>query len=124
MNQETRVEPIVVEALLVKAPGERVRIVLDPYCLEFELGEVLDLEELPSPTGLIEGSAIPARVTLRPGARVLRISSAAAYREALWKHRVPFALATRPNLIFDAQSEMKRREDAFFAARGLSDKLP
>ena len=116
-------EPIIVEALLVQAPGERVRLILDPYCLEFELEDVLDLEELPAPTGLAEGSAIPARVTLKPGARVLRISPAAAYREVLWQRRLPFALATRPTLIFEAQAEMRKREVAFFAARGLSDEL-
>jgi hypothetical protein len=116
-------DPIIVEALLVKAPGGRVRIILEPYCLELELEDVLALEELPAPASLIEGSAIPARVTLKPGARVLRISPAAPYREVLWKRRVPFALATRPTVIFDAPLEMKRRENAFFAARGLSDKL-
>ena len=116
-------EPIMVEALLVQAPGERVRLILDPYCLEFELADVLEVEELPAPADLVQGSAIPARVTLKPGARVMRISPATAYAEVLWQRRLPFALATRPTLIFEAQADMKKREAAFFAARNLSDKL-
>ena len=35
-------DTITVEALLVKAPGGRVRIILEPYCLEFECVDVLD----------------------------------------------------------------------------------
>jgi hypothetical protein len=116
-------DPIVVEALLVKAPDECVRMILEPYCLDFDLADVLDVEELAAPSDLIAGSAIPARVKLKAGARLLRISLAAPYREVLWKHRIPFALATRPTVVFDAQPEMKKREDAFFDARGLTAKL-
>ncbi len=115
---------IVVEALLVQAPDDCVRLILEPYCLELRLADVLSLEELPPPPGLIEGSAIPARVTLRPGAGLLRIGGAEAYREVLWTRRVPFALATRRAVLFDEQPEMRQRERAFFAARGLSEKLP
>jgi hypothetical protein len=121
--EEDCMDPVIFEALLVKAPGKRVRVILAPYCLDFEIADVLDVEELLLPTGLIEGSAIPARVKLKPGARLLKISSADPYGDALWKRRIPFALATRSTLIFDAQSEMKRRENDFFRARGLEDKL-
>ena len=116
-------ESIVVESLVVQAPGDRVRLILEPYCLEFDLADLQKLEELPAPAGLIEGSAIAARVTLVPGARVLRISPSAPYREALWERRLPFALATRPAVIFEAQAPMRQREVEFFAARGLSDTL-
>lgn len=117
-------QEIVVEALLVQAPGGCVRLILEPYCLEFRLADVLSLEELAPPPGLIEGAALPARVTLRPGAGVQRIAGVEPYRELLWKRRVPFALATRRAVLFDEQPEMRQRERAFFAARGLSDKLP
>jgi hypothetical protein len=113
------VDPIVIEALLVRGEGEHVRVILGPYCLDFDTGDVLDLEEVPLPAGVTEGSAIAARVTLAPGARLLGLGSASAYRDVLWNRGLPFALATRPAAIFEVESAMKEREDAFFAARGL-----
>lgn len=113
--------PITMEGLLVQGPAERVRIILEPYCLDFEIGDVSEMEELPLPTHLIEGSAIPARVKLRIGARLLQFSSAEPYQHVLWKRRVPFALATQ--LAPEVQkAELKKREDEFFRARGLSER--
>jgi hypothetical protein len=54
----------------------------------------------------------------------MRIASADAYQALLWKHRLPFALASRPDLIFATHSDMRRAEAAFFAARGLKELLP
>jgi hypothetical protein len=113
------VDPIVIEALLVRGEGEHVRVILEPYCLDFDAGDVLDCEELPLPSGVMEGNAIAARVTLKPGARLLGLGSADAYRDVLWNRGLPFALATRPAAIFTVDSAMTDREDAFFAARGL-----
>jgi hypothetical protein len=117
------VDPIIVEGLLVQAEGEHVRLILEPYCLDFDIDDLLDVRELPWPAGLIEGTAIPARVTLKPGARVLQLASAVAYRDVLWERRLPFALATRRTSTFDVQPVMKQREDTFFAARGLKERL-
>ena len=83
----------------------------------------LDFEEVPLPSGVIEGSAIAARLTLKPGARLLALGSSDAYRDVLWNGRLPFALATRPTVIFQVDSAMKEREDAFFTARGLKERL-
>ena len=116
-------DPIVIEALLVRGEGEHVRVILGPYCLDFEADDVLDLEEVPLPDGVTEGSAIAARVTLKPGARLLGLGSANAYRDVLWNRGLPFALATRPTVIFEVDSAMKQREDAFFAARGLKERF-
>jgi hypothetical protein len=113
------VDPIVIEALLVRGEGEHLRVILGPYCLDFEADDVLDLEEVPLPCDVTEGGAIAARVTLKPGARLQGLGSATAYREVLWNRGRPFALATRPTAIFEVDSAMKEREDAFFAARGL-----
>lgn len=115
--------PIQFEALLVKAENGYIRAILEPYCLEWIAEDVLDVEELPPPEGLIEGSAIAARVTLKPAARMTRITPSAAYRPHLWRKRLPFALATRTEVIFDDQPAMKRAEQKFFAARGLQDGL-
>jgi hypothetical protein len=117
------VDPIVIETLLVTGEGECVRVILGPYCLDFEANEVLDLEEMPLPCGVTEGSAIAGRVTLKPGARLLALSSANPYRDVLWSRAVPFALATRPTALFEVDGTMKEREKTFFAARGLTEQL-
>jgi hypothetical protein len=115
------VDPIIIEALLVTGEGERVRVILGSYYLDIEVDDVIDLEEMPLPDGVVEGSAIAARVTLKPGARLQGVGSATAYRDLLYRGR-PFALTTRPTVVFAVDS-MKAREDAFFAARGLKERL-
>jgi hypothetical protein len=117
------VDPIIIEALLVRGEGEHVRVILGPYCLDFEADEVLNLEEVPLPCGVIEGSAIAARVPLKPGARLLGLGSADAYREVLWNRDLPFALVTRPPEIFEWDLGLTEREAAFFAARGLKERF-
>ena len=112
-------DSIIIEALLVRGEGQHVRMILGPYCLDFAADEVIDFEEMPPPRGVVEGSAIAARVTLKPGARLLGLDSSSAYRDVVWNQDLPFALATRPDVIFEVDSPMKEREDAFFAARGL-----
>ena len=113
--------PIVIETLLVAGEGDCVRVILGPYCLDFDADEVLNLEEMALPCGVIEGSAIAGRVTLKAGARLLGISSADCYRDVLWSHAVPFALAVRSTAIFEVDRTLKEREEAFFAARGLTE---
>jgi hypothetical protein len=117
------VNPIIIEALLVRGESGQLRIILGPYCLDFSVEEVLDLEELPLPGGVSKASTIAGRVTLKPGARLLALNSADAYRDVLWNGDIPFALATRSTVIFASDSAMKQREDAFFAARGLMERL-
>lgn len=116
-------DPIVIEALLVAGEEESVRVILGPYCLDVDADDVLTLEELPLPDGLIEGSAIAGRVTLKPGARLRRLGSADPYRKVLWHQALPFALATRPEILFETDSAMQAREHEFFAARGLTERL-
>jgi len=113
--------PIVVEGLLVRGEGEQVRLILEPYCLDFVADDVLDLVEVPLPHGITEGEAIAARVTLRPGASLVGLGSAAPYRTVLWNRDLPFALATRPTQIFEFDPAMKEREDAFLVSRGLQE---
>jgi hypothetical protein len=116
-------EPIVIEALIVRGEGTRVRVILEPYCLEFEADEVIDLDELPVPHGVAAGSAIAARITLTPGARLLHLGSADPYRGVLRSRDIPFALVTRPPLDFELDPAMRQREHAFFTSRGLEVRL-
>jgi hypothetical protein len=117
-------DPIVVEALLVKGEGEDVRVILDPYCLDVDVDDVIQVEELPLPAGIAAGKAIAARVTLKSGARLRRLGSADVYRDVLWRRAIPFALATRPAIDVElADDGMRERENAFFAARGLKERF-
>lgn len=116
-------ELIVIEALLVRGENDQVRVILGPYCLDFDADDVVNLEEVPLPSGLAEGHAIAARVTLKAGARLLGMGSSDVYRNVLWRREVPFSLATRPTAVFKADAAMKQREDAFFSARGLTERL-
>jgi hypothetical protein len=116
-------DPIVICALLVQGEPEQVRLILDPYCLDFDLQDVLDVTELPPPAGLAEGSAIHAKVTLKRGAALLQIASAQPYRDLLWQRRTPFALATRAHEVFTTTPSLVGREQAFFAQRGLTELL-
>src|SRR3954454_22137539 len=59
--------PIVFDALLVRGEGRTVRAIVDSICLELDAEDVIAIAELPAPAALIEGAAIPARVTLRGG---------------------------------------------------------
>jgi hypothetical protein len=116
--------PIVFDALLVRGEGRTVRAIVDSICLELDAEDVIAIAELPAPAALIEGAAIPARVTLRGGARLLKVAPAAAYRERLFRQRLPFSLATRQHPATGDDGELRRAEDAFFAARGLGDLPP
>lgn len=117
-------DPIVVEALLVKGEGEDVRVILEPYCLDVDVADVVQVEELPLPPGIAAGGAIAARVTLKPGARLRRLGSADAYRDVLWRRAIPFPLATRAVVDVEvADDGMREREKAFFAARGLEERF-
>jgi len=113
-------QPILMEGLLVQAQDGRARVILAPYCLDFEMDDVLDIEELPPPADLVPEKSIPVRVKIKSGARLLQISSADPYQDALWRRRTPFALARQSKLAPD-HSEMKKREAEFFRARGLAE---
>ena len=115
-------DPIVIEALVVRGEGDHVRLILGSYCLDFETDDVLALDEVPLPSGVIEGTAIAAQVTLKPAARLLRVGSSSDYQDVLWNRRLPFALATRPTVTFDMNS-MQQRENAFLGARGLTGRI-
>lgn len=111
-------DPIVVDALVVQARDGHIRIILGNYCLDFETEDILEIAELPSPNGLVEGSALPARVTLRAGAKLFRLASSAPYSEALWRWRKPFVFSTRTEPVSLSDPEMARKEADFFRARG------
>ncbi len=110
---------IVVEALLVRAEDHGVRLIVGDLCLEFSRDDVIAAEQLPTPEGLVEGSAIAAKVTLRPRAPVVRIASSRAYLPLLFATRLPFSLSSRQPVHSD-DSEILKAEAAFLATRGLT----
>jgi hypothetical protein len=112
-------EALVVEGLLVKAPPQRVRIILAPYCLEFDCDDVVSIIELPLPEQIIPGRAIAVRVELVACARLLRIALADSYDAFLWKRPVPFGIATRRPPTLENQQRIRQLEEAFKSANGL-----
>ena len=123
-ESEHDMDPIVIEALLVKGEGREVRVILEPYCLDVDVDDVVQVEEMPLPPGIAAGTAIAARVTLRPGASLRGLGSADPYRDLLWRRAIPFALATRAVVDVEVTDDgMREREKAFFAARGLKERF-
>jgi hypothetical protein len=115
--------PIIIEALLVRSETGNVRMILEPYFLDFAHEDIVDVVELPLPRAVSEGSAIAARVTLRPGARLMRLGSAEPYRDALWTRDLPFALITRIGARSEPEPTLLARETAFLDSRGLRDRF-
>lgn len=112
-------EPITIESLVVKSPDSLVRVLLGEHCLDFHPDDVLDLQELPRPDGLIPGSAVLARISLRSGAALMGIASGKAYQPLLWDWPQPFCLATRPTRMACGENDMAEQERAFFRQRGI-----
>lgn len=111
---------MIVEGLLVQAPSGRVRLILGHYCFDFEDEDIVDVDELPPPPGLIEGSAIPARVTINVGARLFQIRSSEPYSSVLFRHVTPFVFASRSQEPAPGdESFLRARETEFFNRRGL-----
>lgn len=116
-------KPIVLDALLVQAEPDCLRLVLGPFCLDFLQADLVEVEELAAPADLVPGSAIAARLTLQAGARLMRLSLADAYHARIWKRPLPFAFATRPDAIPADEDIMLEAERVFFTARGLTEVL-
>jgi len=84
-----------VSGFLLRGEDNAVRLVSGGLCLDLLAEDVLAVEEQPLPDGLARSVAIPVRMTLRAGARVLRLCVADMYVPLLFKKRVPFAMRTR-----------------------------
>ncbi|MDE2371786.1 MAG: hypothetical protein KGN16_22655 [Burkholderiales bacterium] len=116
-------QPLVIEALILKSPDDLVRVIVGKHCLDFPPADVLDLHELPAPSGLIPGRAVYARLTLRSGATLMRIASAQDYEPLLWAWRRPFPYATRPERSVDGDAHMAEQEQAYFRERGITAEM-
>jgi hypothetical protein len=118
-------DPIVIESLIVKTSDSRVRVLLGDHCLDFNPDDVLGLEELPPPGGLIPGSAVFARISIRAGARLMGMVSAKDYQPILWAWRNPFVFATRTVLHKWENEDFGVQEQDFYRLRGIdATKLP
>ena len=92
-------ENIVLDGLIVRAPADRIRLVTNELCLDFDRASVVHIEEVKPPNGVNTKLAAAVRVFLQRGARILDISPSEFYRNLLYEGQQPFAVATRPSKI-------------------------
>ncbi len=112
----------VVEGFLVGGDAETIQLVMPPYLLEFARADVLQLEERPPLPLQNLAASVAARLELRRGARLLTMRSARALDEAMWTHRRPFAMTTRPEPApLTGEAAYAAKEAQFFAALGLKE---
>ena len=114
-------ESIVVEGILVASHPGQLRVLIDHVALDFDENDVLDVTVLPSPPHLIERMAQAARVELRGPARVIRVSSADAYDDVIWRRGHLFAVRTRRHESADGfAGNFIELEREFFARYGIA----
>lgn len=114
--------PLALEGVLVAAPADRVRIVVEPHCFDLNPEDVIDVEELPPPPGLVTVHGCAARLSLVAGARLLGVTPAAPYRDKLWRGREPFSLMTRSvQRVVVGDERFRRLEAEFYRAAGLAE---
>ena len=111
---------ITVEGFVVGGTDNTVQVVLPPYLLEFAQADVFAMDELPPLPLQNTAVCVAARLTLRRGARIMAMRSAAELESRMWIRRRPFAFVTRPTEPdLTGESAYARREQDFFANLGL-----
>ena len=88
-------EGIQLSALLMRAPEGRVKLLVWPLILEFNVADVTKIEELIVPAEARLSAAIAVDVVLRVGAPVLAVYAAEALPAVALGGPIPFSLATR-----------------------------
>lgn len=86
---------IALDGLLLRTSGGIVRLAVGPVCLDFAVVDLIAVDERPGAAG--GPMALPVRLHLRPGARLLAAAPAAPYEALLHEDPLPFAYATRPD---------------------------
>jgi hypothetical protein len=86
---------IIIDGFIIRGEDGTVRIVTGHLCLDFAVDDVTGIEEQALPEDVGTGLAIPVRLRLVSGARLLNASPADIYEPLLYKVRQPFAIAVR-----------------------------
>jgi hypothetical protein len=108
-------------ALLVRAPNDRVRLLVGPLCLDFAADDIAEVREIPLPAELRLRAAIAVEVTLHPSARLLAVQDARVLQTAAAVGQLPFALATRPGrLVVPASARYAAAEADYRQRHGLT----
>jgi hypothetical protein len=107
-------EEVVLAGFLLRGGAGAVRIVAGSLCLDFAADDVVAVYELPLADGVEPSFAIPVRLRLRVGARLLDASPADLYEELLVKDPQPFAIAARPERMPLRDSPRFRELEAAF----------
>ena len=84
-----------IEGIMVASHPGQVRLLVDQLLIDLEESDVASVTELPLPDGLDARMALPVRLELRRGARLLGAGSAAAYEDVIWGRGQLFAIRTR-----------------------------
>jgi hypothetical protein len=88
-------EDVVLAGFLLRGGPDAIRLVTGGLCLDFAAQDVVAVDEQTLPQGVRQGFAIPVRLRLRVGARLLSASRSDVYEQLLVKDREPFAIAAR-----------------------------
>ena len=86
---------VIIDGFLIRGEAGVVRIVTGHLCLDFAAEDVTGVEEQALPEDVGTGLAIPVRLRLVSGARLLHASPSDIYEPLLYKVRQPFAIAVR-----------------------------
>ena len=84
-----------IDGFLIRGEAGMVRLVTGHLCLDFAAADVIGVEEQELPEDIGTGFAIPVRLRLASGARLLKAEPADIYEPLLYKVRQPFAIAVR-----------------------------
>src|SRR5262245_3361915 len=74
---------ISMKGYLIRGPSGRIRVIVEPLCLEFRQQDVLKIEECEFSQSGNEAHAIPVRLVLCEGAQLLGVWLSGPYRDVL-----------------------------------------
>ncbi len=110
-------ERLALSGFLLRSPRGEVRVVTGGLCLTFAAQDVIEAAERSLPDGLEAGGAIPVRMSVRRGARLLGVGPADPYQPSLVRSRLPFAMRVRDAPPVEVQTPRYQALEASFRRR-------
>lgn len=106
--------------LLVSAPNGRICLLVGSLYLEFNIGDVIEIQEIPDLSEVRFRSALAVDVKLRSGAALMAVHNSATLPLSILGGPKPFALATRSSsLMLPQSSTYKSAESDYLRRHGL-----